>query len=698
MRSEHGIPRRGGGRRRTWAAGVLAAGLAALLLLAAGGALAGVRQVADGVEFSYYAPGAGQVFLAGSFNGWNATEIPLTNDGKGNWTVVRKLAPGKHEYKFVVDGSWFADPGNPDTVPDPYGGANSLVNIGPDGKMAAAAATEAARPISNTPLNARVYVGGRYLVRQEFVKDLEDDPRFRLLRPEQKVDLNFNTTVSELVDSYTRLRLDNTENVIQNDIAAYLDEASVDVHPASFHLLGYWNMEVLALGDPLTLGGDIDLPGTILDDHLPGGKGTAGAVIDADPAGFHFQGFFANVYDADYYNDPDLFDNTGEDRIGLRLSRRLGGFDVGLPAYLQRQLIWSDFGTLVGQEQTGIPHLDEYLARSGDPSTWFEVERRLYDYGLDLSRAFGPVLLQAEWLYGDRRTALVTGNDSGPNLENGEIDVPLLTRSRRTWHGEAHVDLGPAWNLDVEDTWTDESGAQPDETELPLLFLPESEADRRVYFVVGGSPPPARVHYSEATLDWDGGDRRHVVWLQRIDQEVDYGVVDEASPDSGATAGTTVWVLSGLQQVGDPGRGLGRWGLEHALTWADYDGADLEYHSYELILRQERNLTETLSFLLDVRWIRYDTADRTGESPVEAEQDYWAPYGGLRYRPIPRLEVVAAYGVDPLRFEIDYNGRDIGRWWFRQEYLFDHPEASLLDAEQALEDRRVFGLRAQFIF
>ena len=33
------------------------------------------------------------------------------------------------DYKFVVDGTWMEDPANPETVPDPYGGKNSVLTV-----------------------------------------------------------------------------------------------------------------------------------------------------------------------------------------------------------------------------------------------------------------------------------------------------------------------------------------------------------------------------------------------------------------------------------------------------------------------------------------------------------------------------------------------------------------------------------------
>jgi 1,4-alpha-glucan branching enzyme len=47
----------------------------------------------------------------------------------GIWRTALKLQPGRYEYKFVVDGTWMEDPGNPDMVPDPFGGNNSVLTV-----------------------------------------------------------------------------------------------------------------------------------------------------------------------------------------------------------------------------------------------------------------------------------------------------------------------------------------------------------------------------------------------------------------------------------------------------------------------------------------------------------------------------------------------------------------------------------------
>lgn len=66
------------------------------------------------ITFNYFAPTAGSVTVAGEMNGWDAKAAPLTYDeATGFWSVEQELAPGKYEYKFVVDGgNWVTDPRN----------------------------------------------------------------------------------------------------------------------------------------------------------------------------------------------------------------------------------------------------------------------------------------------------------------------------------------------------------------------------------------------------------------------------------------------------------------------------------------------------------------------------------------------------------------------------------------------------------
>ena len=94
--------------------------------------LAGPVAIPEGYLFSVEAPGATSVSLAGGFNEWDTNASRMSDDdGDGIWTVVVEIEPGAYEYKFAIDGGaqWVEDAGNPDTVPDPYGGVNSVLVV-----------------------------------------------------------------------------------------------------------------------------------------------------------------------------------------------------------------------------------------------------------------------------------------------------------------------------------------------------------------------------------------------------------------------------------------------------------------------------------------------------------------------------------------------------------------------------------------
>jgi len=80
----------------------------------------------DSVRFTYRGPDA--VFLAGEFNGWSTTATPMQRKG-GDWIVDLLLEPGKYQYKFVINGEWYQDSSNPDSVPDGWNGNNSVMTV-----------------------------------------------------------------------------------------------------------------------------------------------------------------------------------------------------------------------------------------------------------------------------------------------------------------------------------------------------------------------------------------------------------------------------------------------------------------------------------------------------------------------------------------------------------------------------------------
>lgn len=64
-----------------------------------------------GLVVSTKAPNAKAVFVAGTFNDWNSTSLPLKRTSDGHWVRTLDLPAGRYEYKFVIDGEWCCEPG-----------------------------------------------------------------------------------------------------------------------------------------------------------------------------------------------------------------------------------------------------------------------------------------------------------------------------------------------------------------------------------------------------------------------------------------------------------------------------------------------------------------------------------------------------------------------------------------------------------
>ncbi len=81
------------------------------------------------VEFVLNMPQARAVSVAGTFNGWDAKQAPLRRAPDGTWRARMGLPPGRHEYRFVVDGQWQDDPRARTKVPNPFGGENAVIIV-----------------------------------------------------------------------------------------------------------------------------------------------------------------------------------------------------------------------------------------------------------------------------------------------------------------------------------------------------------------------------------------------------------------------------------------------------------------------------------------------------------------------------------------------------------------------------------------
>lgn len=101
-----------------------------------------IRKDADGIENSFLAIGdtfhfelngfltAREVYVSGSFNGWQEKELAMRKTDKG-WRLPYVLGGGNYQYRFIVDDEWMTDPANAKTAFD-GGKKNSLLVIKPN--------------------------------------------------------------------------------------------------------------------------------------------------------------------------------------------------------------------------------------------------------------------------------------------------------------------------------------------------------------------------------------------------------------------------------------------------------------------------------------------------------------------------------------------------------------------------------------
>lgn len=69
-----------------------------------------------------------EVYLAGSFNEWSTTAKKMAYKA-GVYSATVQLAPGEYQYKFVIDGTWCADPENVNAVKNDQGTFNSVITV-----------------------------------------------------------------------------------------------------------------------------------------------------------------------------------------------------------------------------------------------------------------------------------------------------------------------------------------------------------------------------------------------------------------------------------------------------------------------------------------------------------------------------------------------------------------------------------------
>ena len=92
-----------------------------------------------------------KVQLAGSFTQWKPVEMVKTL-GTDKWALKLDLPPGEYEFKFVVDGNWVHDEGQP-SKRNEMGTLNNVINVVASASASTTATTEIVQPESKSSRN-----------------------------------------------------------------------------------------------------------------------------------------------------------------------------------------------------------------------------------------------------------------------------------------------------------------------------------------------------------------------------------------------------------------------------------------------------------------------------------------------------------------------------------------------------------------
>jgi 1,4-alpha-glucan branching enzyme len=80
-----------------------------------------VRVSKSGVEFSFFRPGAREVFVVGDFTGWRHDQVPMKRNARGYWKARIRLPNGTFRFRYYADGQWYTDYAAFGIEPGPYG-------------------------------------------------------------------------------------------------------------------------------------------------------------------------------------------------------------------------------------------------------------------------------------------------------------------------------------------------------------------------------------------------------------------------------------------------------------------------------------------------------------------------------------------------------------------------------------------------
>lgn len=653
--------------------------LGVLWIAAALPAAAAPTAVPGGVRFTYTDPNAGTVAWAGGFNNWNASANPMTKDAAGVWSIVLPLPAGEHQYKFVVDGQWFADPENPVTGGD-FG--NSVVVVTADGQLSAMKAT------SNTPYSPKIFFGGRVIGLYRSSESVENE-RFELRRPNMDIDLDMDIRISDVLKAHFLMNINSeTENVEFFRSRLNFDRGHLLFTQPNLEIFGWDNENSGTWDDPLHLVGDVGIY------HYGFGYDRQGFRVRPKYLGFEAELQYADrfepggtVYPAVPMVDPVLpltpsgggfvltpggrffagttsLSDANEDVLALRLRRAVTpDLTVGLLGRADR-----------GYNLTSLVHV-EATGDSTASSLAGSFEQSWYAGGAE-ARWTAPhgITVRAEYLRGVQRFVGVDATRTPVRLSS--IDTSGVT----TTFGASEIADGEHLNNDESNRFFLGGGWTAGHGDITLRGGVEYQ-DHAYALVLDGIQNSMVVW----TAGWDRNWRYYLNREVKTSIDLEYTAFDyEAGTPWRAQLWfptANFWLESGEHVVSFDrmallgGRDVVSWKPRlHVPVFAErnvtfdwhgtFNGVELgKMPMYaESIFQLGVDVTPQLRFSTDSRWVKYD------QPGLGLFAGYVSHFADLTYRFAPEIQVSLSFGVDPwVLNQVTNEYAGIGR----DEFLFE---------------------------
>jgi|GEM_PF-935568 len=117
---------------------------------------------------------ADRIYVAGTFNAWEETKVPMLQDRDGVWRANVELPAGQtYEFRYVIDGRWQTDYHADGFTENEHGSHNSIVDLSfvmtvpmggrfsshvPDGRVAVSPHLPAPTDGATVPARPRAFV------------------------------------------------------------------------------------------------------------------------------------------------------------------------------------------------------------------------------------------------------------------------------------------------------------------------------------------------------------------------------------------------------------------------------------------------------------------------------------------------------------------------------------------------------------